>query len=102
MTGLEGPGGGLAFGVILALVFMLVLLAFGRGVATRFISRRAGGDGAGLSVLTFLAVGLLGYMACAGRTNILGRKFFLNSFSAKAVRDAGGGTAGLLDLPSPC
>lgn len=63
------PGGGFAGGVILALSFVHLVLAYGRREAARRITDRSVSRIEGLGAVAFLAVGLLG---------LAGGYFFLN------------------------
>jgi multicomponent Na+:H+ antiporter subunit B len=94
--GHRGPGGGFAFGVIVALALLLVLLAFGREVAKRFIHRRVVALAAGFSVLAFLIIGLLGYL---GTKAVPEGSFFLQFLpKGEPFQTLSGGTALLADL----
>jgi multicomponent Na+:H+ antiporter subunit B len=95
--GHHAPGGGFAFGVIVALALLLVLLAFGRRVAKEFIGRRAVSLAAGLSVLAFLVIGLAGYF---GRKSPQAEGSFFLQFlpPGEYGQTVSGGTASLCDL----
>jgi len=67
--GHHGPGGGFSGGVILALSFIHLMLAFGRKTAAEKFSDRTAGTLLGLGALLFVAIALFGYA---------GRGFFLN------------------------
>jgi multicomponent Na+:H+ antiporter subunit B len=68
------PGGGFAGGVIIALSFIHLMLAFGKDVALKKMSQAAASILESLGALMFLAVALLGF---------LGGYFFLNFFPHK-------------------
>ena len=65
------PGGGFAGGVIIALSFVHLMLAFGREVALKKISQSAASILESLGALMFLTIALLGF---------LGGYFFFNFF----------------------
>jgi len=62
MYGHVTPGGGFAGGVIVAAAFVLIVLAFGKGFAARFVSGAAASIWDSGAAIAFLAVGLLGYL----------------------------------------
>jgi multicomponent Na+:H+ antiporter subunit B len=62
LYGHVSPGGGFAGGVIIASAFILVVLAFGREYASRFVTGRAASMWDSGGALAFLAVALLGYL----------------------------------------
>jgi len=68
------PGGGFAGGVIIALSFIHLMLAFGKEVALRKLSQAATSILESLGALMFLAIALLGF---------LGGYFFFNFFLHK-------------------
>ncbi len=63
------PGGGFAGGVIIAAGFALIVLAFGKTMAGKFVTGTTASVWDSAAALAFLGVGLLGY---------LGRCFFWN------------------------
>jgi len=63
------PGGGFAGGVIVALSFVHLMLAFGKEVAAAKVSKNLTSNLESIGALMFLGVSLLGY---------LGGTFFLN------------------------
>lgn len=63
------PGGGFAGGVIVALSFVHMMLAFGKDVAATKISKNLASNLESIGALMFLSVALLGF---------LGQTFFLN------------------------
>ena len=68
------PGGGFAGGVIIALSFIHLLLAFGKDVALKKLSQVSASVLESLGALMFLSIALLGFM---------GSYFFYNFFSHK-------------------
>jgi multicomponent Na+:H+ antiporter subunit B len=68
------PGGGFAGGVIIALSFLHLMLAFGKDLAMKKISRAATAVLESAGALLFVAIALLGYGA---------GWFFLNFFADK-------------------
>ncbi len=68
------PGGGFAGGVIIALSFIHLMLAFGREVALKKLSQQVSSLLESLGALMFLSIALLGFM---------GGYFFLNFFLHK-------------------
>ena len=74
MHGHITPGGGFAGGVIIALSFVHLMLAFGRKVALKKLSRAAASFFESLGAIMFLTIALLGF---------LGGYFFFNFFTHK-------------------
>ena len=68
------PGGGFAGGVIIALSFVHLMLAFGRDVALKKLSRSAASFFENIGALMFLSIALLGFA---------GGYFFFNFFLNK-------------------
>ncbi|MFH0764659.1 MAG: MnhB domain-containing protein [Candidatus Omnitrophota bacterium] len=68
------PGGGFAGGVIMALSFVLIMLAFGKEIALKKIPTSMASLFESLGALIFLAIALGGF---------LGGYFFLNFFTGK-------------------
>lgn len=66
------PGGGFAGGVIIALSFVHLMLAYGRNVTLKKFSRSMASLVESLGAVMFISIALLGY---------LGGWFFLNFFS---------------------
>lgn len=56
------PGGGFAGGVIIAAAFVLIVLAFGKEYAARFVTGRVASLWDSGGALAFLAIALLGYL----------------------------------------
>ena len=74
LHGHVSPGGGFAGGVIIALSFIHLMLAFGRETAFKKLSQAAASVLESLGALMFLSIALLGF---------LGGHFFLNFFLNK-------------------
>jgi multicomponent Na+:H+ antiporter subunit B len=68
------PGGGFAGGVIVALSFIHLMLAFGRETALRKLSKNATSFFEGLGAILFLGIAILGFT---------GGYFFFNFFANK-------------------
>jgi multicomponent Na+:H+ antiporter subunit B len=66
------PGGGFAGGVIIALSFVHLMLAFGKEVAVSKVSKDLASNLESLGALMFLAIALIGFW---------GGSFFLNVFN---------------------
>ena len=79
------PGGGFAGGVIIALSFVHLMLAFGKDVAATKISLRLAANLESVGALMFLAIALIGLLGGSFFLNILrkGRPFEL--FSAGTI-----------------
>ena len=75
------PGGGFAGGVIVALSFVHLMLAFGKDVAVAKISRNLVSNLESIGAIMFLSIALLGFLGGAFFLNILskGRPFDLFS-----------------------
>lgn len=68
------PGGGFAGGVIIALSFILIMLAFGKGLALKKVPASTASMFESFGAVMFLAIALAGFM---------GGYFFLNFFTKK-------------------
>jgi len=68
------PGGGFAGGIIIALAFILLMLAYGREAALSKLSKPVAALFESFGAIALLAIALLGFM---------GGYFFLNFFSSK-------------------
>jgi len=79
------PGGGFAGGVIVALSFVHLMLAFGKDVAVTKVSRNLASNLESIGAIMFLAVALLGFLGGSFFSNILlkGKPFAL--FSAGTI-----------------
>jgi multicomponent Na+:H+ antiporter subunit B len=62
MYGHVTPGGGFAGGVIIAEAFVLIVLAFGKGFAGRFVTGTTASVWDSSAAVAFLGVGLMGYL----------------------------------------
>ena len=71
LQGHLSPGGGFAGGVIIALSFIHLLLAFGREAVLTKINKQSGIFLMSIGALLFLFIGALGFLA---RHNLLGRQ----------------------------
>jgi len=74
MHGHVSPGGGFAGGVIVALSFILLMLAFGKDVALKKVSTSMASTFESLGAIMFLTIALTGFV---------GGYFFLNFFNNK-------------------
>ncbi|MBN1870955.1 MAG: hypothetical protein JW800_00115 [Candidatus Omnitrophica bacterium] len=74
LHGHVSPGGGFAGGVIIALSFIHIMLAFGKDAAFSRLSKETAAFFEGFGALAFLAIATLGFM---------GGYFFLNFFQSK-------------------
>lgn len=74
------PGGGFAGGVIIALSFVHLMLAFGKETALRKLSRSAASYFESFGAIMFLTIALLGFAGGAG--------FFFFNYMAKGERFA--------------
>ncbi|MFA4842240.1 MAG: MnhB domain-containing protein [Candidatus Omnitrophota bacterium] len=79
------PGGGFAGGVIIALSFVHLMLAFGKDVAVSKISKNFASNLESLSALMFLAIALLGFFGGSFFLNILGKGVPFKLFSAGTI-----------------
>jgi multicomponent Na+:H+ antiporter subunit B len=75
------PGGGFAGGVIIALSFIHLLLAFGKDLALKKMSRSAASYFEGFGATMFIAIALLGFAAIFGKD--AAGFFFKNFFPGK-------------------
>lgn len=79
------PGGGFAGGVIVALSFVHLMLAFGRDVAVSKISKKIASNLESLGALMFLSVALLGFLGGAFFLNVLPKGIPFRLFSAGTI-----------------
>lgn len=79
------PGGGFAGGVIVALSFVHLMLAFGKDVAVSKISKNLASNLESIGALMFLTVGLLGFLGGSFFLNILPKGIPFNLFSAGTI-----------------
>lgn len=79
------PGGGFAGGVILALSFIHLVLAFGRDAALRHVSKRSVSRIEGIGALAFLGVALLGFAGGFFFLNVLPKGTAFTLFSSGII-----------------
>lgn len=79
------PGGGFAGGVIVALSFVHMMLAFGKDLAVTKVSKNLASNFESIGALMFLGVALLGFLGGAFFMNILGKGAPFHLFSAGTI-----------------
>ena len=79
------PGGGFAGGVIIALCFVHLMLAFGKDVAASKISRDFASNLESLGALMFLSISLLGFLGGSFFLNVLSKGSPFKLFSAGTI-----------------
>ena len=79
------PGGGFAGGVIIALSFVHLMLAFGKDVAISRISKNLASNLESIGALMFLSVALLGFLGGSFFSNVLSKGEAFNLFSAGTI-----------------
>lgn len=79
------PGGGFAGGVIIALSFVHLMLAFGKDVAMGKVSKKLASRLESVGALIFLSVALLGFLGGSFFMNILSKGSPFNLFSAGTI-----------------
>ncbi len=79
------PGGGFAGGVIIALSFVHLMLAFGKDVAVRKFPKDMASNLESLGALMFLSIALLGLLGGSFFLNILGKGKPFSLFSAGTI-----------------
>ena len=79
------PGGGFAGGVIIALSFVHLMIAFGKDVATAKISKNLASSMESIGALMFLSIALLGFLGGSFFLNILPKGTPFNLFSAGII-----------------
>lgn len=79
------PGGGFAGGVIVALSFVHLMLAFGKDVAAAKISKNMASNLESIGGLMFLSIALLGFLGGSFFLNILSKGTSFNLFSAGII-----------------
>jgi len=79
------PGGGFAGGVIVALSFVHLMLAFGKDVAAARISKNMASNLESIGGLIFLSIALLGFLGGSFFLNILPKGTPFNLFSAGII-----------------
>ena len=79
------PGGGFAGGVIVALSFVHLMLAFGKDVAISKVSKNLASSLESIAALMFLSIALLGFLGGSFFLNILPKGTPFNLFSAGII-----------------
>lgn len=79
------PGGGFAGGVIIALSFVHLMLAFGKDVAATKISLKLANNLESVGALMFLSIALLGFLGGSFFLNILSKGMPFKLFSAGTI-----------------
>jgi len=79
------PGGGFAGGVIVALSFVHLMLAFGKDVAISKVSKNLASNLESIAALMFLSIALLGFLGGSFFLNILPKGTPFNLFSAGII-----------------
>jgi multicomponent Na+:H+ antiporter subunit B len=79
------PGGGFAGGVIVALSFVHLMLAFGKDAAARKISKTLASNLESLGALMFLGISLLGFLGGSFFLNVLPKGVPFKLFSAGTI-----------------
>jgi len=79
------PGGGFAGGVIVALSFVHMMLAFGKDVAVTKISKNLASNLESIGALMFLSVALLGFLGGTFFMNVLAKGTPFRLFSAGTI-----------------
>jgi multicomponent Na+:H+ antiporter subunit B len=79
------PGGGFAGGVIVALSFVHLMLAFGKDVAASKVSKNLASNLESLGALMFLTVAILGFLGGSFFLNVLPKGTPFRLFSAGTI-----------------
>lgn len=79
------PGGGFAGGVIIALSFVHLMLAFGKDVATRRITKNLASNLESIGALLFLSIAILGFFGGSFFLNFLNKGIPFKLFSAGTI-----------------
>ena len=79
------PGGGFAGGVIVALAFVHLMLAFGKDIAASRISKGLASNLESIGALMFLLVALLGFFGGSFFLNVLAKGTAFKLFSAGTI-----------------
>lgn len=79
------PGGGFAGGVIVALSFVHLMLAFGKDVVISKVSKNLASSLESIAALMFLSIALLGFLGGSFFLNILPKGTPFNLFSAGII-----------------
>ncbi|HOX54535.1 MAG: MnhB domain-containing protein [Candidatus Omnitrophica bacterium] len=85
LRGHLSPGGGFAGGVIIALSFVLLILAFGRDAKVSKVSINLASNLESIGALMFLCVALLGFLGGSFFLNILNKGVPFKLFSAGTI-----------------
>ncbi len=85
LHGHVSPGGGFAGGVIIALSFVHLMLAYGKDVALRKLPKAATSFFEGAGALLFLGLALLGFTGGVFFLNVLGKGEPFRLFSAGTI-----------------
>ena len=85
LHGHVSPGGGFAGGVIVALSFVHLMLAFGKDVAISRVSKNLASNLESIGALMFLSIALLGFLGGSFFLNILPKGTPFNLFSAGII-----------------
>jgi multicomponent Na+:H+ antiporter subunit B len=79
------PGGGFAGGVIIALSFVHLMLAFGKDIAVSKVSKNLASNLESLGALMFLSIALIGFLGGSFFLNILSKGKPFHLFSAGTI-----------------
>ncbi|MBM3249704.1 MAG: hypothetical protein FJZ09_02525 [Candidatus Omnitrophica bacterium] len=79
------PGGGFAGGVIIALAFVHLMLAFGKDAVTTRISKEMASNLESIGALMFLVIALIGYFGGSFFLNILSKGTPFELFSSGTI-----------------
>jgi multisubunit Na+/H+ antiporter MnhB subunit len=79
------PGGGFAGGVIIALAFVHLMLAFGKEMALSKITKNIASNLESIGALMFLSIALLGFLGGSFFLNVIGKGKPFNLFSAGTI-----------------
>ncbi len=79
------PGGGFAGGVIIALSFVHLMLAFGKDIAISKVSKNLASNLESLGALMFLGIALIGFLGGSFFLNILSKGSPFHLFSAGTI-----------------
>ena len=79
------PGGGFAGGVIVALSFVHLMLAFGKDITVSRVSKNLASNLESIGALMFLSIALLGFLGGSFFLNILPKGTPFNLFSAGII-----------------
>ncbi len=85
LHGHVSPGGGFAGGVIVALSFVHLMLAFGKDVAVVKVPKNLASNLESIGALMFLSIALLGFLGGTFFLNILSKGTPFNLFSAGII-----------------